>query len=112
MNVKQRQNIERRIVRQILKDALAAGYRVSVHDGEDWVVSKSTHGPSIFAAMFSVDEETLVFRDASNATVGQVWLVYGNDGYDVVCDYTANEKTETLLAGALALAGKLEEQYG
>ena len=110
MNVENRIKIEKQIVRKIIKDALAAGYLITVSDGEDYVVSKSSHGPTIFAAMFTTDEDVLIFRNAESGSkmVGHVYLVYGNDGYDVICDYTANDATEAVLAGALALAGQIE----
>jgi hypothetical protein len=37
-----------------------------------------------------------------------VRLVYGNDGWDVICDYGGYGDVDALLAGALALSEKLE----
>jgi len=112
MNVKLRQTIERKIIRKIVTDAVKAGYTISVFDCEEWTVKRSQDITKIMRAIMTTDDDTLAFRDADGTPVGKVWLVYGNDGYDVVCDYTANEKTETLLAGGLALAEKLEEKHG
>jgi hypothetical protein len=113
MNVKQRQSIEKQIARKIIKDALAAGYRVSVHDGEDYAVVRSKKGAEIFAALCTTDDDRLFFStEHEGRRAGWVWLVYGNDGYDVICDYTATPEIERLLAGGLALAEKLEEKYG
>jgi hypothetical protein len=41
--------------------------------------------------------------------IGMVYFVYGNDGFDVICDYSVS--LETLLIGANALALQLEKQY-
>jgi len=67
-------------------------------------------------AIMTTDDDMLLFN-ASTASgapedkmVGWVRLIYGNDGWDVVNDYTTN--LETLMAGATALADKLEEKYG
>jgi len=107
-NVEKRIATEKRIVRQIIKDALAAGYKISVHDGEEWVVSGSTKGAEVFAAMFATDEETLLFRSTASK-VGHVNLVYGNgNGTEVICDYSDNEKTNAILAGALTLADQID----
>ena len=38
--------------------------------------------------------------------LGWVWFVYGNDGYDVISDYTANEKIEALMVNVNKLADK------
>jgi hypothetical protein len=99
--------IEQRIARRIIKDALASGYRISVHDGEEYALSRSDHGPTIFAAMFSTDDDRLYFSTAEGKRIGWVWLVYGNDGTDVICDCSVNKETNEILAGASALADRI-----
>ena len=41
MNVEKRQRIERRIAREAIKGLLAEGYKISVFDGEETVLTKS-----------------------------------------------------------------------
>jgi hypothetical protein len=103
-----RREIEFAIARQVILDLLAEGYSISLHDGEDIVVSSSTVCTDILNAMFSVDEETLiVYSPEGDWRIVQ--FVYGNDGYDVVCDYDVSlEKT---LKNSRKLADKLEKQY-
>lgn len=109
MKNERRLALELRIVRRIVKDALAAGYTVSVYDGEETTVKKSSKLGEIIKAVRTTDEDYLVFRTADGTYVGKVFLVYGNEPYEVINDYSANEATEALLAGANALANKIEE---
>jgi hypothetical protein len=110
MNIEQRQQIERQIVHQIVTDAITHGYFVSVHNGEEITVTRSNSVKVVMAETMSVDEEHLFFTSASGAEVGWVFLVYGNGGYDVICDYTTN--LEELMKGAETLADELEERHG
>jgi hypothetical protein len=108
INNKKRREIELAIARQVILDLLADGYSISLHDGEDIVVSSSTVCTDILNAMFSVDEETLlVYTPEGNCRMVQ--FVYGNDGYDVVSDYSVSlEKT---LKNSRKLADQLEKRY-
>jgi hypothetical protein len=110
MTNEHRLKLELSIVRRIVKDALARGYTVSVCDGEEWTVKRSTKLGEIIAATRTTDEDILRFRTADDALVGTVFLVYGNEPYEVVNDYSANEATEELMKGANALAAKVEER--
>jgi hypothetical protein len=109
-----RQAIEVAIVKRIVKDALKAGYTLDVDDGGDRLaVWGSTSAKEVLAALINTDEDRLILRklDATGDTLiekGWVRLVYGNDGWDVVNDYTTN--LEDVLAGANALAEKLESK--
>jgi hypothetical protein len=110
MNVKTRQTIERRIIRRIVTDAIGAGHFVSVHDGEETTVARSRDVRAIMAAIMTTDDDVLLFSASpTEKAFGWVRLIYGNSGYDVVNDYTTN--LEPIMAGATALADKLEEQY-
>lgn len=108
MNVKARQAIERRIVSRIVRDAIAAGYLVSVHDGMETTVRRSQEHKRIMVATATVDEETLFIYEVTGKCIGRVFLVYGNSGWDVVCDYSVS--LEHILVGATALAEKIETQ--
>jgi hypothetical protein len=111
MNVETRCKIEARIAKSIVKSGLAKGYAVSVNDGGEWVVKRSTDAKDIIAALFSTDADYIRFRTASGERVGTVFLVYGNDGWDVINDYTDTEAMRAVLTDANALADKLERQY-
>lgn len=99
---------ERAIAKAAIADLLAAGFVVSLFDGEAYPVKKSSNAKEIFAAMFSVDEETLIARDASGTKIGVVNFVYGNDGYDAMAEYS--EALHAVLTGARTEADKREAQ--
>lgn len=105
-----RQSIERSICRRIVKDAIAAGLRVSVHDGEEYVICRSKSVDKVMALLMATDEERLFFSAEDGKRMGWVYLVYGNDGWDVVNDYTTN--LAPILDGAMTYADELEEKYG
>lgn len=109
--VSKRQKIERAIARRLILDGLAAGFTIAVHNGEELLPVRSKVR-DVLADMFSVDEEHLFFYGADGRRfgwvcgadgrrVGWVFFVYGNDGWDVINDYTCN--LETIMFGADAL---------
>ena len=83
--------IERRICFALVKQVLAYGHALSVFDSEDWTVKSSRDEKLIREALFTTDSDELVVRDLDNKRLGWFQLIYGNDGYDVISDYTANE---------------------
>lgn len=99
------QQIERRIVRRIILDALKAGYSLTVCDGAETVLRQSVKPAVVLDAMFSTGEDVLSFIDAEGKRAGWVLLVYGN-GMDVISDYSDNDKTAAILKGADELAQK------
>ncbi len=95
-----RRYVETKIARVLIKDALLAGYEVSVNNGGDkHEISRSTDAEVILAAMFAADED-LLFMRKDGKEVGWVRFVYGNDGWDVIADYTCS--LEHIMAGANA----------
>lgn len=106
---KRRQRIERSIVRQIVKDALASGYSISLDNGDGpELTNDKLRG--IMHQMFATDEERLyLYKDG--CCKSWVYLVYGNDGYDVICDYSDNKITNELLKNAQALSDKYEGSF-
>lgn len=101
-NVKNRIALERRIVSRIVKDAIDLGYTISVFDGESYPIQGSADYRAVMRSAFSTDEDTLIFREQGRR-IGSVYLVYGNDGYDVVANYTDNPEVEKILHRANAL---------
>lgn len=103
-----RGRVERLVVSKIISVARLAGYALGVYDGERFVVTNSTSRKEILAAMFSVGQEWLYLYKGGKR-VAWVFLVYGNDGWDVVCDHSPN--VESLLKPAFALADRLSDKY-
>lgn len=116
VSVRPRVRIEKRIIRKLIADLLQAGYRLSVFDGEEETPKHSEWGTTdariLLKAVYETDEDYIYVYHQPSAngllpqSAGWVRLVYGNSGWDVICDYTVN--LETALAGVNALASQIE----
>jgi hypothetical protein len=97
--------LEKRIVRKLVKALLADGYEVAVDNGgEDLEVDYTKNFTTIVKGLFACDEERLYARkDGKGAGV---LLVYGNDGWDVICDY--NCRLESIIGPIIDWAGNLD----
>ena len=108
---------ERAIAERLVTDAIALGYQVSVNDGEEWTVKRSTDSKAIMATLFSTDEDYIRIRkDGEESSVGTFTLVYGNDGWDVIADWSYSAETEAQMEqiqrGAALLGTAIETKYG
>lgn len=90
-NLANRLRMERRVCTALVGACLRRGFLISVHDSEEWVVKKSTDKAEILAALASTDSDTIRIRDVLGMSAGSFELIYGNDGWDVVADYSDNE---------------------
>jgi hypothetical protein len=108
--VAKRIKMERAIISRLVKDGLKLGYVVSVCDGEEWTVKKSKSYKAVMNAIQTTDEDILRFRKENGELVGSFYMVYGNDGYDVISDYSDNELSNELIKGADSLSDKYELQ--
>jgi len=106
MSIAARQKMERQIARKVVTSGIAAGYQLSVFDGGEVTVARSTTVSEVMAGLFTTDDDRLLFfRPGEAQPCGWVWLVYGNDGWDVVNDYTTN--LESVMKPADKLADRL-----
>lgn len=96
---------ERKIARRAIDDAIAAGHAIDVFDGEEVVIKRSTNADQIIAAMFSTDSDTLIIHK-DGKRIGSILLIYGNNGHDVISDYSMS--LHDMLQGAGELAEQLE----
>jgi hypothetical protein len=106
MTNQKRMEIERQIAARIVADAIKAGYTLRV---EETLRNDSANLAEIKAALHQMDEDKIYFYQAGQYR-GMVYLVYGNDGYDVICDYSVI--LGKVLEPAEALATRLEHKYG
>lgn len=104
--------IERAIIRTALENIFAVrgdqddqpAYKVSVHDGEELVLRGSQDISEIMGAIMTTDEDALIVREALTGKLfGQIMLVYGNDGFDVISDHSGS------LDGLLSFSLDLDE---
>ncbi len=84
-------SIEDQIIQATISALLKEGYALSVNDGEETTVDRSRNLDLIFSAMKTTDEDYLLaYDDDGTLKSGYVRFIYGNDGADVVNDYTIN----------------------
>jgi hypothetical protein len=96
---------ERAVGRRVVRDLLAAGYTLTVgNGGEEPEIKNSTSFKAVSNAMMLTDEEHLIAR--KNGERSWVFFVYGNDSWEVICDYTTD--LEDVLKGAFAVCDRLE----
>ena len=101
------EKIERQISEKIIDDALAAGLSISIDDGEEVVLRRSTDRKAILAAMFTTDADYLhLVKD--DKPLGSVLLVWGN-GFECIADNSIS--INEYLVGAEKLAEKLAAEY-
>lgn len=96
---------EARVARRLVRAALAAGYTISVNDGEEWTVKRSTRERAILDALATTGGDLLRLRlPASAEAVGSFWLIYGNDpdGSELIADHTDNENCDRLYRAVYA----------
>jgi hypothetical protein len=102
--IKMRQEVERKIATAVVTSALNAGYTITIDNGSDVETPKLHSIKSILDAMFQTDDEYLhMWKDGKR--FGWVFFVYGNDGWDVISDYTTN------LEHIMDAANKISKHY-
>ena len=84
--VQKRQRIEKAVINALLITAIQQGYTVSVDNGEYISTKRSTDRKVILADLMACDEESLILHKDNKRA--RVFLVYGNDGWDVIVDYS------------------------
>ena len=82
--------------RKLVAIALTKGWSISVNDGDEWVLKRSSDKMAILHAMCSTGEDYLLFRQADGTKVGWVFLVWGNSAPELVCDYSSNADIDAL----------------
>ena len=101
MNAEKRQEIERKIVRKLIRSMKAAGWVISyINDGgeEDENIVSPNESEAL-DAVFSVDESTIAFRKqvGKKGVTCFVQIILGNDGWDCISDYTFTDEFEKIM---------------
>lgn len=119
-SVKHRIAIERAIVERVVDALIAANYRVAVslergYDLDEMLMGSRDRDAIIDAA--TAGDECHIFAQPAKGKLidkgrvvsdGWIYLVFGNDGYDLISDYTTN--LESLLAPVNTYADTIAEQ--
>ena len=82
--------------KHFIKHCLKAGHTVSVYDGEDWQVKRSTSYKAIVEAVESVDEAQLRVRDSEGDVIAWALVsAYGLADDETMMDWSDNAFTES-----------------
>ena len=93
--------IEARIVASCVYELLEHGFLLSVDNGgDDYEINRSSDGEAVFAKLMKQPEERLMAIKNDNI-FGWIHFVYGNSGYDVICDMTVSLESYTVKTQAL-----------
>lgn len=103
-----RLELELSILRKMCRSLCAAGYSLSVWDGEEWAIKRSTQPDIVLAELRATDEEQVRVRDG-DTVIGTIYLVYGNSPWEVISDNSVS--LEAALAETTAFAEAIELKY-
>ncbi len=87
---------EKKILHFVINKMVDSGFAIAVDNGGvDLELAPSLNKKAIYDACMATDEEHLLFCKQSNGviekrTFGEMFFVYGNDGWDVINDCTIN----------------------
>lgn len=91
MSIRSRIDAERKICRRTIRELHAAGYEMRVHSGDEFETKRAETESGLMRALFNLDDAwLLVHHKGQRKAFGWVRFVFGNDGWDVVSDYTTN----------------------
>lgn len=110
-NLQNRIKAEKAITKALIKTIADLGYSIQVWDGEE-MHKELTKTEALDHAM-AVDECSIYaykIIDGVKSTKAMFYMVYGNDGYDVICDCSVNEITDQILAVVQPICDKWEEK--
>lgn len=91
MDVKERAEVERKIVAHLFTTMAAHGWHIDyIFDGGDNVRYADWTEAAVFDTVFSVDWSAIRFMKP--AMRRSVRIILGNDGYDCIADYSLSDK--------------------
>ncbi len=102
--------IDRTIIEQVIDDAVAQGFEISVFDCEEITLRRSTDKAAITAALCTTDDDHLYFyRPGVKERQGWAWLIYGNEPGVVLSDSTLDNGVEEITKRAYETALNYED---
>jgi hypothetical protein len=104
--------MDRAIVEQLVNDLINAGLSITLENvtdetTPDWITTDDRD--LVLANLGHKDDDTIRAYDKGRY-VGLFYLVYGNDGYDVLADYTSTEEVERLLTTVNLMSEEYQER--
>ena len=101
---------ESRACGYLIDECLRRDLTISVNDGEGWCLLRSRNRHAIMCALASTDSDCLLARDPSDHGIARFYLIYGNDGYDVIADFTDNTLANAIYDAIKPQLDKLEAE--
>ena len=80
--------MEKRIARSLIVELLEQGCSLSVYDGGETTLKDSVNRMDILYSLATTDEDYLFVKDSSGKKLGWYKFMYGETGYDVICDHS------------------------
>lgn len=105
--------LEARIAESLVDAGLALGYAITVNDGEQTTLRRSTDRATILNHFRTTDQNTMWFTK-DGVPIGFIWLIWGNEE-DLISDGTARDEIEAIIDEAKyrrrhpSLVAKLKE---
>jgi hypothetical protein len=110
MSVKMRQEVERKIATAFVTKAIQSDFALTVDNGDGESKQLLSIKDTLTEMFQGGDDCVYVYKISEKgipACIGWVWFVYGNDGWDVISDYTTN--LESLMGPANKIADYYED---
>ena len=87
--VEKRQEIERKVIRRLIRAMKDSGWIVyCIFDGEERVKPFPVTEKAVLDTVFSVDECSITFKKAGFEKGCVAQIVLGNDGWDCIADHS------------------------
>ena len=103
---------ENAITKALIKTIVDLGYLVSVFDGEE--TTRNMTKTDAYELARVVDECKIYAQKYNEEgvikSVAVFYMVYGNDGYDCICDMSVNKITDQIMAVVQPICDKWEEK--
>lgn len=94
------ESMERQVIKALVTEAFKRGFTKVIIDngGDDDDRITCTNLEEVMSSIQQTDEEHMFFAHPDVAKMPCVYLVYGNDGYDVIADHSSslNEMIDTI----------------
>lgn len=103
------ESMEREIIKALVGEAFKQGFtKIIIDNGGDERIYCSDI-EEVMASIRQTDEEHMFFAHPDVAKMPCVFLVYGNDGYDVIADHSTS--LDEMIDTIQPLIDTLEEQF-
>ena len=81
--------------KHLVKHSLARGCTVSVFDGEEWDIKRSSKYQEIINSIEAVEDAQIRIRNAEGENVGWAQIILGLEDDETIADYTCTDFMET-----------------